>query len=130
MLFLDAGNLTLGRFLGWYLTGKGWFHLYFLAVLIQFYAVFPLIYRAWRALSGRPGGLGFGLAFALLLGLQAAFFWLDRAYVRPHYPYSTVLNYVIPLGLGLWLGDGGRGGAPAGGSSAREPSGRAWSTWA
>ncbi len=104
VFFLDEGRVTLGRFVGWYLTGKGWFHLYFLAVLIQFYAVFPLVHRFRRALSAGRGRPGFGRAFALLLGLQAAFYWVDRSFIRPHYPYSTLLSYVIPLGLGLWLG--------------------------
>lgn len=104
VLFLEAQGPTLARVASWYLTGKGFFHLYFLAVLIQFYAVLPLIHRLWRALPGRGSRVGFGLVFVSLAAIQAVLYLVDRTYLRPHYPYSTVLNYVIPLGLGLWLG--------------------------
>ncbi len=99
LAFVESGPVTPGRVLLWFVAGKGWFHLYFLAVLIQFYVVFPLLYR-FRGVFR----LGFGWALALILALQVAFYWLDKLYVRPHYPFSTVLNYAVPLGLGLWLG--------------------------
>lgn len=108
LLFLETGDFAWTRVASWFLTGKAWFHLYFLVVLIEFYALYPLVWRLWRALSvgSRPA---FGLTLAVLVALQLVLWWVDRTWIRPVYPYSTVLNYVVPLGLGLWLGSHAEG---------------------
>lgn len=85
----------------WYLCGKGYFHLYFLVIIIQFYLLFPLLQSAWRRC--RPG---FGTALAVFAAAQVAFYWLNRLCIYEHFPYpgSILFSYIFPIGIGFWLG--------------------------
>ncbi|MCW5943026.1 MAG: acyltransferase [Fimbriimonadaceae bacterium] len=80
------------------LAGKGYFHLYFLIVLLQLGFLFPVFlapFRRWRP------------SFALVLGgafaLQAGVYLLQRL-VRFPWPGSSILWYVPAIALGLWIG--------------------------
>ncbi|CCO07627.1 acyltransferase [Desulforamulus hydrothermalis] len=97
----DIPYFSLKQGLLWYIFGKGFFHLYFLSVVIQFYLLFPLLHRWWRA--WQPGFL----TVLLLFGAgQVAFYWLNRLYLYQHFTYtgSLLFSYWLPIGCGLWLG--------------------------
>lgn len=80
------------------LFGKAWFHLYFLAVLIQATIVFPAMFLAVR---DRFRSLPTVLASATLL--QFAVYGVQKL-VRFPTPASTFLWYLPALFLGVWLG--------------------------
>src|SRR5579871_1261038 len=82
------------------LWGKAYFHLYFLAVLLQFSAIFPLLFYALRRVQ-----LGFGGVLLISALLQWLCFVLQAHYFS-HFatPASTILWYVPSLLIGVWLG--------------------------
>lgn len=85
-------------FLNKFVTGKAYFHLYFLSVLIQAAVVFPLMLawlRRWRP--------SLGLLFATAIGLQIAVYGLQKI-VRYSAPASIFLWYLPALLVGVWLG--------------------------
>ena len=84
------------RWRDWLLGGDAYYHLYYLVVALEFYAIFPLV-RRWGLLPVAP-------ALAGLIGLQIAAYWLNRTVIQGVAPGSSVLNYLVPLGLGLMVG--------------------------
>ncbi|MEG6523102.1 acyltransferase [Desulfotomaculum sp. 1211_IL3151] len=92
---------TLKELLLWYGFGKGFYHLYFLSVVIQFYLVFPFLHVFWYRY--RPSLVN---TIIILATLQVAFYWINRMYLYPHFPYTASLlpSYIFPIGVGLWLG--------------------------
>jgi peptidoglycan/LPS O-acetylase OafA/YrhL len=81
------------------LWGKAYFHVYFMVVLLQFSAVFPLLFAAMRGLR-----LGFWSVLALGAALQLAAFQAQYHLWRLSYPGSTALWYCMPVMAGMWLG--------------------------
>lgn len=83
----------------WLQYGKGYFHLYFLLIVLQFYLVLPLLLPLWRR---RPPFA------AALLGAGAAqllVFFLNRAGVLNfRFPATMALWYLLPLTLGMFFG--------------------------
>ncbi|MCW5943027.1 MAG: acyltransferase [Fimbriimonadaceae bacterium] len=78
--------------------GKAWFHLYFLAVLIQAAAAFPVMFLAVR---GRFRSLPSILITATVL--QFGVYGIQKL-VRFPTPASTFLWYLPALLVGVWLG--------------------------
>lgn len=66
---------TLQYFLGLALGQVGQGHLYFAAMVLQFYAVFPWV---WKAVSGPRASLWLGGSFLLVLGYQGFFTYAPR----------------------------------------------------
>ncbi|WP_333871604.1 acyltransferase [Desulforamulus putei] len=101
LILHDIPYISLKQGLLWYGFGKGFFHLYFLSVVIQFYLLFPVIHKWWR--TCRPG---FITAVLLFGTAQAAFYWVNRLYIYQHFNYtgSLVFSYIFPIGIGLWMG--------------------------
>lgn len=97
----DIPYYTVKQGLLWYVFGKGFYHLYFLSVVIQLYVLFPLLHKLWRTL--KPSFFMVLLIFAFL---QVAFYWANKLYIYQIFPYtgSLVFSYIFPIGLGLWLG--------------------------
>ena len=91
------------RWLGWILTGKAFFHLYFMVIVIQFYLIFPLIMPIFRN-RGRFEWRSSVLTVLGIVALQIGFYWLNRVYFRLPHIGTVVLWHMIPLGLGLWIG--------------------------
>lgn len=79
--------------------GKAYYHLYFMVVLIQFSLLFPLFYYAMR--RWRPAFAG---ALLGAVGLQALAFLAQAQWWRLPYPASTILWYLPPVVVGMWLG--------------------------
>jgi surface polysaccharide O-acyltransferase-like enzyme len=90
----DLTSLTLWR--DWLLGGDAFYHLYFLVVLIQFYAIFPLV----RSCAWLPTGP----AVVMLLALQVGAYWLNRLVLNSPAPGSLASSYIVVLGLGMLVG--------------------------
>ncbi|WP_309573175.1 acyltransferase, partial [Deinococcus sp.] len=82
----------------WLLYGKASFHLYFLLIALEVYAVLPLLVLVARR---RPR-----IADTLLVGipLQVGIYFLNRHVLHLQYPTSSVLWYILPLLLGVSVG--------------------------
>lgn len=87
-----------------FLAGKAFYHLYFLAILLQLILVFPILYCCFGKTSWKLGHWLI-LAFSLQLGVYA-FLWFYRNWIWQWFPYpaSTVFWYIPPILLGLYLG--------------------------
>ncbi len=83
----------------WLQYGKGYFHLYFLLIVLQFYLMLPLLLPLWRR---RPPFA------AVLLGACAAqllVYFLNRAgALNFRFPGTMVLWYLLPITLGMYFG--------------------------
>lgn len=88
------------RWQTWVQYGKGYFHLYFLVVALQFYLVLPLLLpllkRKWNVL------LVAGVAF----GAQLIVYWLNRStdLLDFRFPATMVLWYIPAITLGMYFG--------------------------
>ncbi|MCS6776156.1 MAG: acyltransferase [Chloroherpetonaceae bacterium] len=83
--------------------GKGYYHLYFMSVLLQFCLVFPLLFCAVK--RTRPG---FGMLLLVCVVLQGGAFHLHAQVLLPVLqfttPASSLLWYLPPVLIGVWLG--------------------------
>ncbi len=79
-------------------TGKSYYHLYFLGVILQLYIVLPLLVPLFRK---RPP---ITLVLPILLGIELGFYWANRLYFDLPYLGSVIAWYVVTVGIGLWLG--------------------------
>ncbi|GMA14298.1 acyltransferase (plasmid) [Deinococcus metallilatus] len=88
-----------GRWQVWLQYGKGYFHLYFLLIVLQFYLVLPLLLPLWR--RAWP-------FLAVLLGafaLQFAVYFLNRAgLVHFRFPGTMAWWYIPAITLGMYFG--------------------------
>jgi len=79
--------------------GKAWYHLYFLAILLEVSLLFPLLFlllRAWRP--------DFKRMLLMAAGVQG-FVYVFNYYTRIlPYPGSSALFYLFPVIVGAWLG--------------------------
>lgn len=80
------------------LTGKSYYHLYFLGVILQLYIVLPLLVPLFRR---RPP---MTLLLPILILLEMGFYWLNRRYLNLPYLGSVIAWYIVTLGIGMWLG--------------------------
>jgi peptidoglycan/LPS O-acetylase OafA/YrhL len=99
------GAVAVPRMLGWehiiavVLAGKAYFHLYFLAIMLQLAVAFPWLFAGARLIRG-----GFGMALAVGAALQIGAFLIQASILRLTYPASTLLWYLLPVCIGLWIG--------------------------
>lgn len=85
----------------WFLCGKAYTHLYFMALILQFYILFPLLFRLAKAVQNRPI-----FAFVLALGPQIVIYWLNKLWLYTAWPYfhSSFAWYYCIAFAGLYLG--------------------------
>ncbi|WP_309569894.1 acyltransferase [Deinococcus sp.] len=87
------------RWVTWLQYGKGYYHLYFLLVVLQFYVVLPLLLPLWRRRWPLWGVL-LGAA-----GAQLAVYGLNRADILNFaFPATMAVWYVPSLALGMYFG--------------------------
>ena len=96
----DAAELSdPARWQTWVQYGKGYFHLYFLLVVLQFYLVLPLLLPLWR--RRWPFWAVLGAAFTAQLAVYA----LNRVgAVNFAYPATMAVWYLPALTLGMYFG--------------------------
>ncbi|HWP30674.1 MAG TPA: acyltransferase [Fimbriimonadales bacterium] len=87
-----------------FLAGKAFYHLYFLAILLQLILIFPVLFYCVRKTSWKLGHW-LMLALSLQVGIYAIL-WFFRNWIWQWFPYpaSTVFWYIPPILLGLYLG--------------------------
>jgi peptidoglycan/LPS O-acetylase OafA/YrhL len=83
----------------WLVWGKAWYHLYFMVLALQLYAVFPLLLLALRHTR-------VGLGALLITGVAAQFaaHWVHARWIRSPYPSTLLLWHVVPVLAGVWVG--------------------------
>ena len=86
------------RWSTWIIDGKASFHMYFMLVALQVYALVPLLMWLSRR---RPG-----ITDMLLIGLpiQMGLYFLNREVLHLQYPTSSALWYALPILLGVAVG--------------------------
>lgn len=89
---LTAANLTT-----WLLTGKAYYHLYFLLLVLQLYVILPLL-AVWFRYRPR-----IALVILVTVVLQGAIFFINRLTLWFTLPGSTILWYLPSVMLGCWL---------------------------
>jgi peptidoglycan/LPS O-acetylase OafA/YrhL len=93
-VFGDPGEVA--EWLAW---GRAYFHLYFMSVLLQFCALFPLFFLATRHVRA-----SFGTVFAAALLAQAAIHLAQHRWGFLFGPGSTILWYLVPVLAGTFAG--------------------------
>lgn len=119
--FTPAGLKEFGRHL---LAGNGAYHLWFVAMIFQFYLCYPLLLAVFKAVSCRiKTPWGFWLALGVLTALYTGLMWTSAAYIAGGHlkSKSTLIQllfvkyrdrnfifffYYFFLGgiVGIWLG--------------------------
>lgn len=84
------------------LWGQGFYHLYFLVVLLQLFVLLPLLVLPFR---GRPAFLP---VITGAIVLQLGFYVINRYYYQVQNVGSLLSWYVVPIVLGLWLASHGQ----------------------
>lgn len=90
--------LSLERWFLWIATGKAYYHLYFMVILIQYCLVFPWI-RPFFATEKKSQTL-LGATF----GFQLLFYWVNRLWLRIPSIGSVAFWHSTAFGLGMWVG--------------------------
>jgi surface polysaccharide O-acyltransferase-like enzyme len=98
VFYAGAKRFHFGEFALRLLTGKSFFHLYFLGLILQLYLVLPLLVPLVRR---RPP---FALIALTTLAVTLAVYWLNRLVLHLPFQGSVILWHVVSVGLGLWLG--------------------------
>jgi len=98
---LDPASILAdpARWLFWVQYGKGYYHLYFLLVVLQFYLVLPLLLPLWRR------RWPFLAVLLVAFGVQLLVYSLNRGdLLNFRYPATMALWYVPSLTLGMYFG--------------------------
>lgn len=85
----------------WLAYGKAYAHLYFMAIMCQFYLLTPLLY-----LLAEKCRDSVAKAFVIALLPQLGIYWLNRLYIHDWYPlFTSSFAWYWCIGfLGLWFG--------------------------
>ncbi|WP_034340001.1 acyltransferase [Deinococcus misasensis] len=89
------------KWLFWLQYGKGYYHLYFLLIALQFYVLFPLFVPLWKR-KQRHFWRVVVISFALQLGMY--FLNKETSIVDFRYPATMVWWYMPALALGMYFG--------------------------
>jgi surface polysaccharide O-acyltransferase-like enzyme len=83
--------------------GKGFYHLYFLIVVIQFYAILPGVLWCLRRVDMRRPASVVAWIVAVM-AVQVGWYWLNRTTLRIGNIGSIVFSYSAVLGIGALAG--------------------------
>lgn len=82
----------------WLFSGKSYYHLYFLFVALQFYAIMPLLHLLWNK---KPK---LGKVFGVAVFSQVVVYLINNWFFRIEQPASYLFWYIIPIALGIHFG--------------------------
>ena len=93
--------LSWKNWIEWILQGRAYEHMYFLAVILQFHILYPLLIKLALLVKDKPFW-----AFFIAIGGQHCVYWLNKLWIyeRFTYFYSSVFGYFGIIFLGLYLG--------------------------
>ncbi len=85
----------------WLSYGKAYDHLYFMAIMVQFYLFMPFLYPLAKKVSN-----SFLSCLFIAFLPQLAVYWINRLYIYEHYKMlsSSAAWYWCVAFLGLWFG--------------------------
>ena len=98
LFYASVKRFNFGEFALRLLTGKSFFHLYFLGLILQLYLVLPLLVPFVRR---RPS---FMLIAPITLLATLAVYWLNKLVLHLPFQGSVIIWHTVSVGLGLWLG--------------------------
>ncbi|MDR0491207.1 MAG: acyltransferase [Oscillospiraceae bacterium] len=96
-----ADLLSLKNWVSWILQGRAYIHLYYLAVIIQFFILFPLLIKLARLVKDRPLW-----AILIIAGGFNIVYWSNKLWLYKLFPYfqSSFFWYFGVIFTGLYVG--------------------------
>lgn len=97
----DTQISSVHSWIFWLLWGKGYGHLYFVSIILQFYLVAPLLIKAVKLLRDK-----WYLMLAISILMQLLFYFINKHYIFPRFPYPATLliRYLGIIIPGIWIG--------------------------
>jgi len=94
--------VTLGNYLNLLLRGDGYYHLYFVIVILQVYIFLPFIMYVMSHLS-----IKFHYVLLCSVGIQVACYYFYESYLIHYFPRGTRLMiwYLAVILVGVWIGE-------------------------
>jgi len=94
-------RVTWGNYLNFLLRGDGYYHLYFVVVILQVYIFLPFIIYVISHLHVR-----FRHILLISIGVQVACYYLYEFYIIHYFPRSTrvMIWYLVVILIGVWIG--------------------------
>ena len=84
-----------------YLLGTGYYQLYYLVVIMEFYVLFPAMFWVVRRFSHRPWAV-VGVAFGVQVAMTTLMHWnVLPAYMRGYYATREITSYLFYLVAGM-----------------------------
>ena len=95
-------RVTWGNYLNLLLRGDGYYHLYFVIVILQVYILLPFITYVVSHLNIR-----FRQILLISIGVQVACYYLYEFYIIHYFPRGTRLMiwYLAVILVGVWIGE-------------------------
>ena len=94
--------LNLGNYFNLLLKGDGYYHLYFVIVILQLYIFLPFIMHVVSHLN-----IKFHYVLLFSIGMQVACYYLYEGYLIHYFPRATRLMiwYLVVILMGVWIGE-------------------------
>lgn len=94
-------EITLKNYFNFLLKGDGYYHLYFVIIILQIYIFLPYIIYLVSHLN-----IKFRHIFLISVALQVAFYYIYRSYIIHYFQRSAVLMlwYTVLILMGVWIG--------------------------
>ena len=94
--------LNLGNYFNLLLKSDGYYHLYFVILILQVYIFLPFIMYGVSHLN-----IKFHYVLSLSVGMQVACYYFYESYLTHYFPRGTRLMiwYLVFILIGVWIGD-------------------------
>lgn len=98
-VLFNAASISPGQIVIASLTGTGYYHLYFIPLIIQLYLIYPFISKYLRQTKGLV------ICFAMTLAVQLTNNYLSSPDWMHLSDARNVLNWLFYFALGVWVAD-------------------------